>query len=134
MWVGQALCTDLCDSIFDNFCCFSVSYKEKANIPDYFKSTSISNVQISTETAGNTKVLPLDSQRKADSVDDKVRIASLRTSNKENPRNLQWRSREGACLFPFSLQVYLFCAINVMLHQILYDAILFPLPFTTCEW
>ncbi|KAG6739585.1 hypothetical protein POTOM_057186 [Populus tomentosa] len=73
---------------------FDFSYKEKANIPDYFKSTSNSTVQISTETAGNTKVLPLDSQRKADSVDDKVRVASLRTSYKENPRYFQWRSKE----------------------------------------
>ncbi|XP_061951493.1 uncharacterized protein LOC133674419 isoform X1 [Populus nigra] len=72
----------------------SVSYEEKANIPEYFKSTSNSTMQISTETAGNTKVLPLDAQRKADSVDDKVRVASLRTSYKENPRNLQWRSKE----------------------------------------
>ncbi|KAH8482249.1 hypothetical protein H0E87_029635 [Populus deltoides] len=72
----------------------SVSYEEKANIPDYFKSTSNSTVQISTETAGNTKVLPLDAQRKADSVDDKVRVASLRTSYKENPRKFQWRSKE----------------------------------------
>uniref|UniRef100_A0A6N2N4Q6 RecQ mediated genome instability protein 1 OB-fold domain-containing protein n=1 Tax=Salix viminalis TaxID=40686 RepID=A0A6N2N4Q6_SALVM len=67
---------------------------EKANIPDYSKSTSNSTVQISTETSGNSKVLPLDAQRKADSVDGKVRGASLRASYKENPRNFQWKSKE----------------------------------------
>ncbi|KAJ6673712.1 hypothetical protein OIU85_012698 [Salix viminalis] len=77
-----------------HFCCFSISYEEKANIPDYSKSTSNSTVQISTETSGNTKVLPLDAQRKADSVDGKVRGASLRASYKENPRNFQWKSKE----------------------------------------
>ena len=58
-------------------------------------------MQISTETSGNTKVLPLDAQRKADSVDGKVRGASLRASYKENPRNFQWKSKEGACFFSF---------------------------------
>ncbi|KAJ6372212.1 hypothetical protein OIU76_026654 [Salix suchowensis] len=70
---------------------------KKANIPDYSKSTSNSTVQISTETSGNTKVLPLDAQRKADradSVDGKVRGGSLRASYKENPRNFQWKSKE----------------------------------------
>lgn len=95
-------------------------------------------MQISTETSGNTKALPLDAQRKADSVDGKVRGASLRANYKENPRNFQWKSKEGACLFLSSFQVYLYCAINVMAHQILYDSILFwndrEMTFTTCEW
>ncbi|CAK7334856.1 unnamed protein product, partial [Dovyalis caffra] len=69
----------------------SLESRFSAHTKDYFESTSR---QVTTESSGNTEVIPLDAQRKADSIDYKVKIASLKASHKENPRNSQWRSKE----------------------------------------